>query len=160
MLVLFANSNMLFAINYFTLFSIYHIHGMIYRVLSVPCVYVSCYYRNVQGPHGADDFGAYAPTSAVHSPGTGLMPPAPLHTTAPVVGEWRGRDKTYFDYASLIDSDSFQVSCRFPDRVTAFLSSSSIEKLQMQGGSRSCHGTGDSYATELPFLFCYQIHVM
>ena len=32
-----------------------------------------------------------------------------------MVGEWRGRDKTYFDYASLIDSDSFQVSCRFPD---------------------------------------------
>ena len=49
MLVLFANSNMLFAINYLILFSIYHIYGMIYRVLSEPCVYVSCDYGNVQG---------------------------------------------------------------------------------------------------------------
>ena len=28
---------------------------------------------------------------------------------------WRAKDKTYFDNASLIDSDSFQVSCRFPN---------------------------------------------
>ena len=27
----------------------------------------------------------------------------------------RGKDKLYFDNVSLIDSDSFQVSCRFPD---------------------------------------------
>ena len=90
---------------------------MIYRVLSVPCVYVSFDYGNVRAPHRADDFGAHARTHAVHSPGTGLVPPAPLHTSGPVVGVWRGRDKTYFDNASLIDSVSFQVSCRFPDLV-------------------------------------------
>ena len=68
-----------------------------------------------RAPYGADDFGTGAPNSRGHSPGTGLVQPTPLHTTALVVGGWRGKDKTYFDYASLIDSDSFQVSCRFPD---------------------------------------------
>ena len=118
MLVLFANSNMLFAINYLLLFSIYHIYGMIYRVLSEPCVYVSC--EMYGAPYRAENFGALVPTPAVHSPGTGLVQPAPLHTNALVVGVWRCRDKTYFDYASLIDSDSFQVSCRFPDLLTDF----------------------------------------
>ena len=54
-------------------------------------------------------------TPAVHSPVRGLVPPVPLHTTGPVVGGCRRRDKTYFDDASLIDSDSFQVSCLFPN---------------------------------------------
>ena len=31
---------------------------------------------------------------------------------------WRCKDKPYFDNASLIDSVSFQVSCRFPDLLT------------------------------------------
>ena len=35
-----------------------------------------------------------------------------------MVGELRGKDKSYFDNVSLIDSDSFQVSCRFPDLIT------------------------------------------
>ena len=49
MFVLFANSKTLFAILDLILFSIYHNHGLIYRVLSVPRVYISCYNRNVQG---------------------------------------------------------------------------------------------------------------
>ena len=52
---------------------------------------------------------------APHSPGAALFPRAPLDTSGLVGGEWRGKDKSYFDYASLIDSDSFQVLCRFPD---------------------------------------------
>ena len=67
-----------------------------------------------RAPHGADDFRTHAPTPAVHSPGTGLGPLAPLHTSGLVVGVWKGRDKTYFDYALLIDSDPFQILCRFP----------------------------------------------
>ena len=77
MFVLFANSKTLFAIFFYILFSIYHIHGMIYSVLSTPCVYISCYYANVHGLHGGDDFGTGALTPAVHSPSTGLVPPAP-----------------------------------------------------------------------------------
>ena len=77
MFALFANSKTLFANHYFTLSIIYHAHGMIYRVLSEPCVYISCYYRNVQGPHRADNFGTRAPESRGHSPGTGLVPAAP-----------------------------------------------------------------------------------
>ena len=50
MLVSFANSKMLFATNYLTLFSIYHIHGFSCRVLSKHCVYIS-------GHNRADDFG-------------------------------------------------------------------------------------------------------
>ena len=34
-----------------------------------------------------------------------------------MVGECRGKDKLYFDKASIIDSDLFQGSCRFPDLV-------------------------------------------
>ena len=30
---------------------------------------------------------------------------------------WRGKDKSYSDNASLIDSDSLQVTCCFPDLV-------------------------------------------
>ena len=52
---------------------------------------------------------------AVHSPATVLVPPAPYHTTGPVVGGWRGKNKPYFDNVSLIDSDSFQVSFSFPN---------------------------------------------
>ena len=73
MLGLFKNSNMLFAINYSTLFSIYHIHGMIYRVLSVPCVYISCYYRNVQGAARQTTLVRVYQSPAVHSPGAGLV---------------------------------------------------------------------------------------
>ena len=36
---------------------------MIYCVLSEPCVYISCYYGNVQGAAGADDFCARVPDS-------------------------------------------------------------------------------------------------
>ena len=64
MFVLFANSIMLFATNYFTLSSIYHTHDIIYRVLSEPCVYISIHYRNVQGAAGADDFGTGIPDSS------------------------------------------------------------------------------------------------
>ena len=32
-----------------------------------------------------------------------------------MVGEWTGKDKPYFDNVSLIDSDTFHVSCRFPN---------------------------------------------
>ena len=78
MFVLFANSEMLFATNYYPLFSIYHIHAIIYCVLSQPCVYVSVHNRNVRALHGADDFG----------------------------GMWCGKDKTYCDNVSLIDSNS------------------------------------------------------
>ena len=35
----------------------------------------------------------------------------------PVVGGCRGKDKPGFDNASLIDRDSFQVSCRFTDLI-------------------------------------------
>ena len=35
----------------------------------------------------------------------------------PVVGVWRGKDKSYFDNVSLIDSDSFQVSSGFPNLI-------------------------------------------
>ena len=122
MLVLFANSETLFATNYLTLFSIYHIHGMICRVLSEPCVYISCYYRNVQGATRADDFGTAVQTPALHCPGTGLVPPVPWHTIGLVLGVWRGRDKSYCDHVSLTDSDSFQVLCRFPDLINTSLS--------------------------------------
>ena len=40
-----------------------------------------------------------------------------VHNTGAVVGGWGGKDKPYFDYVSLIDSDSLQVSCHFPDLV-------------------------------------------
>ena len=53
-----------------------------------------------------------------HSPATVFAPPVPKHTTGPVVGGWRGKDKSYFDNASPIDSDPFQVSSRFPNLVT------------------------------------------
>ena len=77
--VLFAKSKMLIATNYFKLSSIYHINGMIYRVLSEPCVYISLHYRNVQGACRADDIGptlvlVYR-TPAVHSPATDIVPP-------------------------------------------------------------------------------------
>ena len=51
----------------------------------------------------------------MHSPATVLVPPVPWHTAGPVVGGCRGKDKSYFDNVSLIDSDPFQVSSRFPD---------------------------------------------
>ena len=63
MLVVSANSKILFAINHFTLSVIYHVHGMNYRVLSEPHVYISSHYRHVQGLHGADDIGTGAPDS-------------------------------------------------------------------------------------------------
>ena len=89
---------------------------MIYRVLSEPHVYISIHYRNVQGAVlEQTTLERVYPTPAVHSPSTVVVPPVPLHTTGLVVGEWRGKDKSYFDYASLIDTDSFQVSCHFPD---------------------------------------------
>ena len=34
-----------------------------------------------------------------------------------MVGGWGSKDKPYFDNVSLIDSASFQVSCRFPDLI-------------------------------------------
>ena len=43
--------------------------------------------------------------------------PTEERSQGPVVGEWRGKDKLYFDDVSLIDSESFQVSCRFPDLI-------------------------------------------
>ena len=58
-------------------------------------------------------------TPAVHSPATVFVPPAQQDTTGPVVGECRGKDKSCSDNASLIDSDSFQVSGRFPNLVRA-----------------------------------------
>ena len=81
------NSKVLFATNYFTLSIIYHVPGMIYCVLSEPCVYISCYYGNVQGVAGADEF---------------LVQPTPYDTAGPVVGGWRGKEKPDFDDASLI----------------------------------------------------------
>ena len=35
---------------------------------------------------GADDIGTGVPTPVVHSPNTGLVHLAPLHTTGPVLG--------------------------------------------------------------------------
>ena len=61
--VLFGNSEILFANLYFPLLSIYHLHDMIYCVLSEPCVYVSTHDRNVQAPQGADDIGTAASDS-------------------------------------------------------------------------------------------------
>ena len=49
-------------------------------------------------------------TPVVHSPGTGLVMPAPYHTIGAVVGEWRGKENPYFDIVSLTDSAPFQVS--------------------------------------------------
>ena len=54
-------------------------------------------------------------TTLVQSPARVLVQPAQKHTTGPVFRGCRGEDKPDFDNASLIDSDSFQVSCRFPD---------------------------------------------
>ena len=68
-----------------------------------------------RAPHRADDFGTGVPDSRGHSPGTVLVPPVPSYTAGPVVGGWKGKDKSYFDNASLIDSDSFQDLCRFPN---------------------------------------------
>ena len=70
-----------------------------------------------RAPHRADDIGTRAPDSRGHSPATGLVPPAPLHTSGPVVGVWRSKDKSAFDNALLTDSVSLQVSCRFPNLV-------------------------------------------
>ena len=61
MIMLLPNPKILFETNYFMLSIIYPVPGMIYRVLSAPCVYISVHYRNVQGPHGADDFGTGVP---------------------------------------------------------------------------------------------------
>ena len=49
----------------------------LHSVLSEPCVYISCDYGNVKGPHRADDFGMGVPSPVVHSPGTGLVQPVP-----------------------------------------------------------------------------------
>ena len=76
MFVLFANSKMLFATNYSTLFSIYHIHGMMYHILSEPFVYISCYVcdGNVGVLNRSGDFGTGVPDSpgalSSHSLGT------------------------------------------------------------------------------------------
>ena len=87
---------------------------MIYCVLSAPCVYISCYYRNVQGAACSRRLWS-VPTPGVHSPTTGLVRPALHHTIGAVIGVCRGKDKPYFDNTSLIDYDSNQVSCRFSD---------------------------------------------
>ena len=73
---------MLFATNYFPLFSIYHIHAMIYCVLSEPCVYLSVHTRNVRALNGADYFGVM----------------------------WWGKDKTYCDNVLLINSNLFHIA--------------------------------------------------
>ena len=78
-------------------------------------MYISCYYGNVQAPHRADNFGTGVPSPTLLSPATALVQPAPYNTTGPVGGVWRVKHKPYFDNVSLIDSDSFQVSCRFPN---------------------------------------------
>ena len=94
---------------------------MIYRLLSGPCVHISVHNINVQAAHGADDIGAHVPDSRGHSPATVLVPPPPYHTTGPVVGGWRGKNKPYFDNVSLIDSDSSQVSFSFPNLPKALI---------------------------------------
>ena len=64
MFFLFANSKMIFAIIYCILSCIYHVPGMICRVLSEPCVYISLHYIEMyRAPYGADDFGTGAPDS-------------------------------------------------------------------------------------------------
>ena len=68
MFVLLTNSEMLFATIYLTLSSIYHIHGMIYCVLSEPCVYIRVHNRNMRALYAADDIGMhalYSPTPTV-----------------------------------------------------------------------------------------------
>ena len=77
MLVLSANSKILFVTNYLSLFIIYHIHGMIYRVLSAPCVYISVHNRNVQGAARQTSLVRMHQTPALHSPGAALVPPTP-----------------------------------------------------------------------------------
>ena len=52
-----------YSTNYFTESIIYHVPGMIYCLLFASCVYISCYYGNVQALHGADDIGARVPDS-------------------------------------------------------------------------------------------------
>ena len=117
MLLLFANSKILFAINYFTLSIIYHVPGMINHVLSEPCVYLSPHYRNVHGVAQSKRLW-YGRTKSRATPSWCSFSTARTVThKGLVVGGWRRRDKTYFDNASLIDSVSFQVSCRFPDLV-------------------------------------------
>ena len=67
-----------------------------------------------RAPHRAEDFGAGVPeprgTLSSHTFST-------ARTAGQVVGGWRGKDKTYFHIALLIDGDSFQCLCCFPDLV-------------------------------------------
>ena len=78
---------------------------MIYLVLSEPCVYMSCYYGNVQGASGAVDFGTGVRNSRAHSPATVLASTEPEHTIGTVVEGWKGKDTSYFDNVSPTDSD-------------------------------------------------------
>ena len=114
-------AKILFATDYFTLSLIYHVPGMIYHVLSEPCVYISSDNKNQQDRVQQTTLVHMYLTPAVHSPAIVLVPPASLHTTDPVVVEWRGKDKPGFDNASLIDSDPFQISCCFLVNVTFWL---------------------------------------
>ena len=86
---------------------------MIYRK-SEPCLYMSCSYGNVQAPRRADDFGKAVPDShdtlSTHSFSTGVIV---IHYRS----GGRSVDQSYFNNVSLIDSVSFQISCRFPDLI-------------------------------------------
>ena len=66
---------------------------MIYRVLSEPCVYISCYYGNVQGAAGSRQHWY----SCTHSRGTlsrhRFGTARTVTTTGLVVGVWRGKTR-------------------------------------------------------------------
>ena len=81
--------------------------------LSLVCTLHYTVETNGQRSHRADDINTHAP--AVHS-----QPPL-QHTTDPVVGGWKGKDKMYFHNVSLIDSDSFQVPCCFPNLIKTMI---------------------------------------
>ena len=85
-------SKILFATNHFLLFNIYHVHGMINRLLSAPYVCILLYNRNQRDRVQQTTLVTMYLTPAVHSPGTVLVPPAPRHSTGQAVGGWRGKD--------------------------------------------------------------------
>ena len=67
-------NKILFAINYFSLSSMYHVHVMIYCVLFEPCVYISVQNRNVGALHQADDTGTAALDSHATLPSHSFSP--------------------------------------------------------------------------------------
>ena len=90
---------------------------MIYRVLSEPHVYISGYNRNVKAQTTLVYTGVLDSRGALSSHSVSTARIVRHYIVGPVLGACKGKDKSCFDNASLTDSASLQVSCRFPNLI-------------------------------------------